>query len=182
MLTESRRTSRSAPPLKWPMALAATTVPCAAAPSLITVLPSTTTGSATVAEKPCPAWLVSELSDSPRRTVMCVPAGIARGWAAGFLASVLLPPAAPPLAAEPGFSVELEGILGFWQARKKLTASSRNRTATDRRDFTVPPKRKNCPPNNCFMQYGNTILPCPNRHCLELQKFCSPMRSLFDML
>ncbi len=89
MLTELSRTSSSAPPLKWPMLLASTTVPRAAAPLSITVFPCTTTGSATVAENPCPALLSLELSGSPRRTVITVPAGILMVWGTGLLAADL---------------------------------------------------------------------------------------------
>src|SRR5436305_7285689 len=76
MVTESSRTWRRAPPLKCPMPLASTTVPRAATPCSITVFPSTTTGCATVAEKPCPDWLFFELSVSPKRTTITVPEGM----------------------------------------------------------------------------------------------------------
>src|SRR5690349_4010958 len=98
------------------MALAATTVPCAPAPSAIRVFPFTTTGWATLAANPCPAWLLLELSDSPSRTVMIVPAGITIGSAAAFLPSAL--PALPPGA--PGPSEDVAVVLGFWQASRKL--------------------------------------------------------------
>ena len=61
----------------------------------MTVLPSASTGSASVAEKDCPAWLSLELSVSPRRTVRTVPAGITIG--AGAAAASLPEAIAPPL-------------------------------------------------------------------------------------
>src|SRR5262249_1652087 len=105
-----------APPLKWPIALASTTEPRAAAPFSITVLPSTTTGSATVAANPCPALLLLELSVSPRRTVITVPAGMVMASLTGLPAADLLPalpPAALPPAALPPEAFPPPGALGF---------------------------------------------------------------------
>src|SRR3954470_622005 len=132
ILTELSRTSSSAPPLKWPMLLASTTVPRAAAPRSITDFPSTSTGSATVAENPCPALLSLELSVSPRRTVMTVPAGIVMVCGAGLLAADLpdadLLPAAPLAALSPdalGLSVDDAGVAGLLaQPMTKHSASS----------------------------------------------------------
>jgi len=130
MVTEFSRTSSNAPPLKWPIALASTTVPRAAAPLSITVFPSTTTGSATVAANPCPELLLLELSVSPSRTVITVPAGIVMVCLTGLLAAglpsaTLLPAASPlPLAAL-GFSVDDAGVAGLLaQPRTKHSASS----------------------------------------------------------
>src|SRR5256885_2292112 len=100
--TELRRTWRRAPPLNRPRGCAATTVPCAVEPEGITTLPFTCTGCATVAENPCPSWLLFELSVSPRRTVITVPAGTVRaaldglaGCAALLFLVVALVPAWP---------------------------------------------------------------------------------------
>src|SRR5436305_3355061 len=64
-----------APPLKCPMPCASTTVPRALAPAGMTSLPSTTTGSATVASKLWPGWLIFEPRASPKRTLSTVPSG-----------------------------------------------------------------------------------------------------------
>src|SRR5581483_2663419 len=85
MLIEISLTARLAPPLNLPKGLASVTVPDADAPEGITSLPSTWTGSARVAVKDCPAWLVLELSASPRRTVRTVPAGITTGLGASAI-------------------------------------------------------------------------------------------------
>src|SRR5205807_3672077 len=95
--------------------------PRADAPFSITVFPSTSTGSATVAEKLCPALLSLELSVSPNRTVITVPAGMVTVCGAGLLAEVLppadlLPAAVPPAALSPdalGLSVEDAGVAGL---------------------------------------------------------------------
>ena len=82
---------------------------------LLSGLPS---GSATIAEKPCPALLSLELSVSPRRTVITVPTGMVTICGTGLLAADLpaadLLPAAPLAALSPaalGFSVEDAGVL-----------------------------------------------------------------------
>src|SRR5437763_10625688 len=135
MATESSLTSRSAPPLKCPMAFAATTVPWAEAPRSTRVLPSTVTGSATVAEKPCPAWLDFELSVSPRRTVMTVPAGMVTA-AAGtvFLADV------PPELAALELSVVLAGVPVFWLQPSTSTKTETTAKQVTRKDFIFTPK------------------------------------------
>src|SRR5262249_37487699 len=101
MVTEFSLSDSSAPPLKCPMALAPTTVPCAVAPLAITVSPFTSTGSATLPEKLCPSWLPLELSGSLSRMVITLPAGITTGWGAWACCPVpeALPLAAPPLVA-----------------------------------------------------------------------------------
>src|SRR5580700_572302 len=77
--TEFSRKDRLAPPAKRPRGLASTTVPLTLAPAGIAVLPPTATESATVPEKLCPAWLILDPTDSPRRTVTAVPAGTTIG-------------------------------------------------------------------------------------------------------
>src|SRR5215813_6759121 len=94
------------------MGLASTTVPWAVAPCSITVVPSTVTGSATVAAKPWPAWLESELRPSLRRTVIDLPAGITIGCEAG-LAAALEPEAPPEVPGAAELSVEDPGVLGL---------------------------------------------------------------------
>src|SRR5260370_32171978 len=66
MVTESSRSVSKAPPLKCPMALAATTVPWAVAPLPITVSPLTSNGSATGPEKPLASLLPLGLDAPPR--------------------------------------------------------------------------------------------------------------------
>src|SRR6478609_903815 len=121
------------------MALASTTVPRAAAPFSITVFSSTTTGSATVAEKPCPELLLLELRVSPSRTVITVPAGMVMICFTGLLATglpsaVLLPAAAPPgpPAAALGLSVEDAGVAG-WLVQPKTKLSATSATTYDKR-------------------------------------------------
>ncbi|PYP88238.1 MAG: hypothetical protein DMG65_15330 [Candidatus Angelobacter sp. Gp1-AA117] len=107
------------------MALAATTVPCAEAPLSITVLPSTVIGSATVAEKSWPAWLLFELSVSPRRTVTTVPAGMVTACSAAtvFLAGAPLAFAVFEFPA-PELSVLVAGVFEFWE-QPSIKATSR---------------------------------------------------------
>src|SRR6476646_73942 len=144
--TELSRTSSSAPPLKCPMPFASTTVPRAAAPLSITVFPSTATGSATVAEKPCPALLSLELSVSPRRTVITVPTGMVTTCGTGLLAADLpdadLLPAAPPAALSPaalGLSVEDAGVAGLLAHPITKHSASSATTYNLRVDFKRPP-------------------------------------------
>src|ERR1700751_2419737 len=79
MVTLVRANWSTPSPLTLPLALASTTVPWAADPAGIAVLPSTATGLATVAEKLSPVELVFDPSACATRTVMTVPAGITRG-------------------------------------------------------------------------------------------------------
>src|SRR5690348_13672474 len=91
MVTASSVTRSTAPPLNRPRGAASATVPVAAAPAGITVLPATSTGFATVAEKLSPAWLVFDPTAWPSRTVMTVSAGTTMGFAS---AAWFLSPAA----------------------------------------------------------------------------------------
>src|SRR5207302_10907579 len=112
----------------------------------MTVFPSTITGSATVAEKLCPALLSLELSVSPRRTVITVPAGMVTICGTGLLAADLpdadLLPAVPPAALSPdalGLSVEDSGVDGLLaQPMTKQSAGSAT-TYILRVDFNGPP-------------------------------------------
>src|SRR5207249_7516344 len=79
-LMEISLSCSTAPPLKRPSGLASTTVPEALAPEGITVLPSTSTGLATVAEKLWPGWLILDPTDSPSLTVIMVPVGTTTGF------------------------------------------------------------------------------------------------------
>lgn len=89
MLIEVNRTCSEAPPLKRPRGLASTTVPEAAAPAGIAVLPSTVTALAKVAVKVWPGELILEPTDCPRRTVNTVPAGTTKGFgASGFMLDI----------------------------------------------------------------------------------------------
>ena len=89
MVTEVKRNSREAPPLKRPKGFASTTVPEAAAPAGIAVLPSTVIGLATVAVKVSPALLILEPTACPSRTVSTVPAGTTKGFGgSGFMAVI----------------------------------------------------------------------------------------------
>jgi hypothetical protein len=111
---EVRRNCSEAPPLKRPSGFASTTVPEAAAPEGIAVLPSTTTGLARVAAKVCPGELILEPTVCPSRTVYTVPAGTTRGFAgSGFIFDIAVldigepePPASPLGAAELLLSLE----------------------------------------------------------------------------
>src|SRR6185312_8337058 len=130
------------------MLLASTTVPRAAAPFSITVLPSISTGWATVAANSCPALLLLELSVSPSRTVITAPAGIVMVCLTGLLAADLsdadLLPESPrgallsPAAAF-GFSVDDAGVAGLLaQPITKHSASSAT-TYVLRVAFNGPP-------------------------------------------
>src|SRR5258708_38615042 len=144
METETSRTCSMAPPLKWPMPLASTTVPRAGAPASITVLPSTVTGSATVAEKSWPAWLWLELRVSPSLTVMWVPSGMtsARSSATGLVLSVplgapaaaLVPPVLPGLLLleagfEAGFEADTSDLLQLVSRKRTRAAMGSKRKA-----------------------------------------------------
>src|SRR5215472_4482506 len=107
-----RSESRSnAAPLKRPRGLASSTVPDAVAPLGITVLPSNSTGSLTVAEKLSPVWLILEPTALSSRTVITVPAGSVTGFgasarAAGFPGAAVPGAAVPGAAVPPGAAVE----------------------------------------------------------------------------
>src|SRR6266700_3537738 len=132
MVTELSLTSSRAPPLKWPMPLASTTVPRAEAPCSMTVLPSTAIGSATVAEKLWPVVLLFELRVSPSRTVISVPSGMVIVCATGLVSvplSGVPPPPPPPVPPLPPPVAALElseeaGALDLLQAIRKDSANS----------------------------------------------------------
>src|SRR5260370_11988001 len=90
-------TERTAPPLKWPAAFASRTIPVARAPFGITILPSTSTGEATVAEKFWPEEEVLEPSASSRTTEIVVSAGTVMGLgdSAARMADLPEPPGEP---------------------------------------------------------------------------------------
>jgi len=102
-LIEFSRNCSEAPPLKRPRGFASTTVPLAAAPAGIAVLPSTETGLASVAVKVSPAELIFEPTACPRRTVKTVPAGTIKARAgSGFMFDIAVLDMAdpvPPLGA-----------------------------------------------------------------------------------
>src|SRR5437763_7095316 len=75
MVTESRASLRTAPPLKRPRGTAWTTLPEASAPLGTATLPSTSIGVATLALNWSPELLSLEPTAFARRTVMTVPAG-----------------------------------------------------------------------------------------------------------
>ncbi|PYX09758.1 MAG: hypothetical protein DMG88_04680 [Acidobacteria bacterium] len=108
MLMEVSFSLSNAPPLKRPSGLASTTVPVALVSAGITVLPATSTGLVTVAEKLCPASLIFDPTACPSRTVIIVPAGMTTDFAGSGFA----------FAAFPAFSgaalspVEFEGDSG----------------------------------------------------------------------
>src|ERR1700693_3986689 len=77
---EVNRNCNTAPPLNRPRGFASSTVPAAAAPVGITVLPSTASGLASVAVKLWPGALILEPTACPRRTVSTVPAGTINGF------------------------------------------------------------------------------------------------------
>src|SRR5581483_2621534 len=78
-----RVSSRAAPPLKRPAGFASFTMPVAGAPLGITTLPSTSTGSSTVAEKVWPDVAVLELRASSVTTAIFVSAGTTMGSETG---------------------------------------------------------------------------------------------------
>src|SRR5262245_39211610 len=122
------------------MGLASTTVPCAVAPCSIRVVPSTVTGSATVAAKPWPGWLWSELRPSLRRTVITLPAGITIGWVVALAeAPEALPEVEPPGAPAPAPELSADpGVGGLLpQPRKKVRANI-STTWSECTDFTQP--------------------------------------------
>src|SRR5438034_11637052 len=75
IVTESRASLRTAPPLKRPRGTAWTTLPEASAPLGTTTFPSTSTGVATLALNWSPELLSLDPTALARRTVMTVPAG-----------------------------------------------------------------------------------------------------------
>src|SRR6266849_4333174 len=75
IVTESRASLRTAPPLKRPRGTAWTTLPEASAPLGTTTFPSASTGVATLALNWSPELLSLEPTALARRTVMTVPAG-----------------------------------------------------------------------------------------------------------
>src|SRR5947209_20356270 len=75
--------SSDAPPLKRPAAFASFTIPVACAPLGISVLPSTSTGALTVAEKFWPGVLVFEPIASSNTTAITVSAGTTIGLGRG---------------------------------------------------------------------------------------------------
>src|SRR6185312_9324334 len=92
------------------------------------VLPFTSTGLATVAEKLSPEWLSLELSVSPRRTIKVVPAGITMiSSAAGFSPEDLAFDAVPPALLSllfALFSVVVAGVDDLAQPTIRASASS----------------------------------------------------------
>ena len=107
MVIEVKRNCREAPPLKRPSGLASTTVPEAAAPAGIAVLPSTETGLARVAVKVWPGELILEPTACPSRTVNTVPAGTTKALdASGFMFDIaVLDIAEPEPLPEEGFAI-----------------------------------------------------------------------------
>src|ERR1700739_854766 len=75
----SNRIASSACPLNRPRDFADTTVPDAGAPARTTVRPSTIIGSATVALKLCPGWLIFDPNGCASDTRIRVPAGMSSG-------------------------------------------------------------------------------------------------------
>src|SRR6266567_6580423 len=150
MVTELSLTSSRAPPLKWPMPLASTTVPRAEAPCSMTVLPSTAIGSATVAEKLWPVVLLFELRVSPRRTVISVPTGMVIVCATGLVSVPLsgVPPPPPVAALELS---EEAGEVDLLQASRKDSANS---AKTHSRYFAF----KQTPLDDTWMVSGNYSL------------------------
>src|SRR5258708_21562843 len=135
MVTDSRRTSRRAWPLKWPVFFASATVPRAVAHLAMTMVSPTATGSATVAVKVWPVWLPFELRVSPVRTIILVPSGmvISRGgagaaaedWPLLFGAAVEPAGALPAGAAfPPPPAAELSGVDDFEQPSAAIRASA----------------------------------------------------------
>src|SRR6476660_3163906 len=120
------------------MDLASTTEPCAVAPFSITALPSTNTGSATVAENPWPALLFLELTVSPMRMVIAVPSAMTIGLTGSFFAALVALPPLPAPPPAPGFSVADAGVPGLLE---HPIAHSANSAAIDntRIDFTSHP-------------------------------------------
>src|SRR5262249_653577 len=118
------------------MGLASTTVPWGVAPCSIPVVPSTVTGSATVAAKPWPAWLWSELRPSLRRTVIDLPAGITIGCAVDLAVELEAPPDVPG-AAE--LSVEDPGVAGFVLPPPQKKRNNPRRAKKESFGFSQPP-------------------------------------------
>src|SRR5260370_41986242 len=111
-------TERTAPPLKWPAAFASRTIPVARAPFGITILPSTSTGEATVAEKFWPEEEVLEPSASSRTTEIVVSAGtmIVLGDSAARMADLAEPPGEPLGNTFVAESDVAAWAGGFWRA------------------------------------------------------------------
>jgi hypothetical protein len=81
-VTLASDTERTAPPLNRPAGFALRTIPVTRAPLGIAILPSTSIGEETVAEKFCPVEEILEPIDSSRTTVMVVSAGTTTGFGA----------------------------------------------------------------------------------------------------
>ena len=116
IVTESSTRRSVAAPLILPNAFASVTVPVTAAPFGITSLPSTCTGSATVAVNLSPLLFPFELTFSFSRTVSTVPSGKVTGLGAGCCVSeggLVDSAAAGPFAASVVPAVVPVGAVGL---------------------------------------------------------------------
>jgi hypothetical protein len=87
--------------LKRPADFASRTIPVARAPLGIAILPSTSIGEETVAEKFCPVEEILEPTDSSRTTVMGVSAGTTRSLGAIASRTPEFPEGFEPFAGPP---------------------------------------------------------------------------------
>jgi hypothetical protein len=142
--------SSIAPPLNLPKAFASTTVPRAAAPAGITVLPSTVTADASVALKESPGELSFDPTEFPSLTVNVVPAGTTTGCgsgagvAAGVEAGELIafPPAAFDGAAA-FWPPELDAVsAGLLEQATSVNNRKMDITYSARERMIFPPKSK----------------------------------------
>src|SRR4051812_27185272 len=143
---EVRAIFRNAPPLKWPRPFASTTVPCASAPAGMTSLLSTTTGSARVASKSWPGWLVFEPSVSPKRTLTIVPAGmvyvllVRRSINPGGLGAFALSPEELDADELSRLSVVVAFSAGGFEPQPRMTARQNNSAISLKRIKGYPPQ------------------------------------------
>src|SRR5216684_5976289 len=131
--------SSDAPPLKRPAGLASFTMPVARAPFGMATLPSTSTGSRTVAEKFCPGVLILEPTRSSNTTEITVSAGTTsgRGRGGASLAGLL------ELAPESGVDVDEFGSVAaaccwsalFWHPANANSRQKADRDAVAKRRF-----------------------------------------------
>src|SRR6267143_3743828 len=146
MVTASSLIWSNEAPLNLPAAWAATTVPEAAAPAGMTVLPSTSTGLPTVAENACPASLVLELRVSPRRTVITVPDGTTIGGASRGACfeppAILLGAMVPPGPFASPLLVSLAG--GLLEHASRLNIRYQVRVSTAKRERMRNLQSKKC--------------------------------------
>jgi hypothetical protein len=93
------------------MALAATTVPCTAAPLSIAGWPWTSIVSATLPEKLCPPWLPLELKGWDKRMLITLPAAMTNGGGGAACACAGALSVEPPVPVDASFDPGAPGFV-----------------------------------------------------------------------